>query len=122
LVGDFDKMKNKTYDNKYVNSILAIVGDNIRKARGGMTQEKLASLAHVSRNTIWKIESGENITLESLINIAKALNVHPSELLMKDGESGETKSVEKYFRDLIREEIGDLIQCELGKYFTKKNT
>jgi len=115
-------MKDKTYDNKYVNNVLAIIGDNIRKARGGMTQEKLASLSHVSRNTIWKIESGENITLESLINIAKALNVHPSELLMKDGKSGETKSVEEYFRDLIREEIGDLIQCELGKYFTKKNT
>ena len=34
-LGGFDKMKDKTYDNKYVNNVLAIIGDNIRKARGG---------------------------------------------------------------------------------------
>ena len=31
-LGGFDKMKDKTYDNKYVNNVLAIIGDNIRKA------------------------------------------------------------------------------------------
>jgi len=50
----------------------------------GISQEKLARLADVSNNTIINIEVGKqnNLTIETLRKIAKALNV-PIEDLIK---------------------------------------
>ena len=50
----------------------------------GISQEKLARLADVSNNTIINIEAGkqDNPTIETLKNIAKALNM-PIEDLIK---------------------------------------
>ena len=55
------------------------LAQNIKKLRNAknLSQEKLARLADVANNTIIKMESGENKnpTLETLKNVAKALNV-----------------------------------------------
>ena len=57
---------------------MANIADNVRKARkkAGLSQDKLAREADVAYNTVVKIESGENKnpTIETLRNIAKALN------------------------------------------------
>lgn len=64
---------------------MATIADNIRKApkKAGLSQDKLAREADVAYNTIVKIESGENKnpTIETLRNIAKALNIPIDELI-----------------------------------------
>jgi transcriptional regulator with XRE-family HTH domain len=74
----------------YCGSVALVVGgvDNarmenlraIRKAKK-MSQEDLAEASGVSQGAISKIERGEmNITLETITQIAKALDVHPVQL------------------------------------------
>lgn len=64
---------------------MANIADNIRKARkkAGLSQDKLAREAGVAYNTVVKIESGENKnpTIETLRNIAKALDVSVDEII-----------------------------------------
>lgn len=64
---------------------LSVIARNIKQHRrkAGFSQDKLSKLAGVAYNTIVKIESGENLnpTIETLLKIAKALNVSIEELL-----------------------------------------
>jgi transcriptional regulator with XRE-family HTH domain len=64
---------------------MANIADNVRKARkkAGLSQDKLAREAGVAYNTVVKIESGENKnpTIETLRNIAKALDVSVDDLI-----------------------------------------
>ena len=64
---------------------MANIADNVRKARkkAGLSQDKLAREAGVAYNTVVKIESGENKnpTIETLRNIAKALDVSVDEII-----------------------------------------
>lgn len=64
---------------------MANIADNVRKARKkkGLSQDKLAREAGVAYNTVVKIESGENKnpTIETLRNIAKALDVSVDDLI-----------------------------------------
>jgi len=64
---------------------MANIADNVRKARKkvGLSQDKLARKADIAYNTVVKIESRENKnpTIETLRNIAKALNVSVDELI-----------------------------------------
>jgi len=61
------------------------IAHNVRKIRkkAGLSQDKLAREADVAYNTVVKIESGENKnpTIETLRNIAKALDVSVDELI-----------------------------------------
>jgi|TARA_B100001964_G_C13878727_1_gene441982 transcriptional regulator with XRE-family HTH domain len=59
-------------------------GNKVRKERLslGLSQEELASRAHVHRTYIGMIERGEkNITLENIGKLAKALNVTIDEFM-----------------------------------------
>ena len=61
---------------KYLNKLGKNIKD-IRKSKK-LSQEKLAELVGKSRNYIGMIERGEtNIPTITLLEIAKALNVHP---------------------------------------------
>lgn len=54
----------------------------LRKARG-LTQEDLSGLTELHRNHIGGIERGErNITIKTVLALARALNVQPAELLV----------------------------------------
>lgn len=61
------------------------LGDNIRRKRKqlGLTQEDLAELSNLSVNFISKIErtSNQNISLQKLGAIAKALNISSVDLI-----------------------------------------
>jgi len=60
-------------------------GDNMRSLRKqkGLSQEALADLAGLHRTYIGSIERGEqNISLDNINKIAKALRVKPSKLLI----------------------------------------
>ena len=66
------------------NRVLKNVGESVRYRRtsAGLSQEKLAEKADVHRNYIGKIERGEqNLTVHSLIHIAKALRCKASDIL-----------------------------------------
>ena len=55
----------------------------LRKQRG-LSQEKLAAQAGIHRNFWGSIERGErDVSLSSLLKIAQALEIRPSELLKK---------------------------------------
>lgn len=57
-----------------------------RRQGAVLSQEKLAELANVHRNYIGKIERGEqNLTVQSLLNIAQALNCKASDILRDSG-------------------------------------
>lgn len=60
------------------------LGDNIRVYREfrGFTQEKLAELSNISEKHLSKIERGKiNIKLDTLVNIANALNMSVDKVL-----------------------------------------
>lgn len=66
--------------------ILLAFGEKVRELRKlkGLTQEELSYKAELHRTYIGMIERAEkNITLTNIEKIAKALDVHPSELLDK---------------------------------------
>jgi transcriptional regulator with XRE-family HTH domain len=61
-----------------------ILGDNIRLARQlkGLSQEELAELACLHRTYIGSVERGErNVSLENIVSISRALQLHPTNLL-----------------------------------------
>jgi transcriptional regulator with XRE-family HTH domain len=63
---------------------LVAFGQRIRTIRKekGLSQESLAALADIDRSYMGHIERGEkNITLTKIYQIAKALDVSPSQLL-----------------------------------------
>ena len=66
-----------------MNSMLKIIGINIRKYREAksITQEKLSKICGLHRNYIGSVEKGErNISIKSLEKIADGLNVTISKL------------------------------------------
>lgn len=65
-------------------TIPEILGRRIveERKRLGLTQEALANKAKISRASLALVEMGRgNIQLETLVRVAEALEVHPSELL-----------------------------------------
>jgi transcriptional regulator with XRE-family HTH domain len=65
--------------------ILIAFGDKVRELRKekGLSQEELSFKADLHRTYIGMIERAEkNITLTNIEKIAKALDVHPSKLLI----------------------------------------
>lgn len=61
-----------------------LIGDRIRelRTRRGLSQERLAELAHLHRNYVGGVERGErNISIVNIVEIAHALEVRPYKLL-----------------------------------------
>lgn len=66
--------------------ILVVFGNKVRQLRKekGLSQEELSFKADLHRTYIGMIERAEkNITLTNIEKLAKALDVSPSELLIK---------------------------------------
>lgn len=70
------------------------VGENIRNARKGkLSQQELGDSAGLSRSSIAKIEQGrQNLTLDAIYRIGKALGKEPSALLPALGLERSRKS------------------------------
>ena len=65
-----------------------MLGLAIRKRRAalGISQEKLAELADIHRNYVGLIERAQqNLTIDSLVRLARALGSRPSDLLRDGG-------------------------------------
>lgn len=72
--------------NKNSLSLNEIVGINLREIREerGLSQEDFAEVCGLHRNYLSSIERGErNITLDTLSQIAAAINVSPIQLLSR---------------------------------------
>jgi transcriptional regulator with XRE-family HTH domain len=67
-----------------MDSLLVRFGNRVRELRKkrGLSQEGLALESDLDRSYVGGVERGErNISLENIEKLAKALGVHPSELL-----------------------------------------
>ncbi|NPV89140.1 helix-turn-helix transcriptional regulator [Coprothermobacteraceae bacterium] len=67
------------------------VAQNIRRVRNnrGFTQEELAHRARLASRHLQKIEAAQvNITLETLVKLARALNIDPVEFFHKPPQEG----------------------------------
>ena len=65
---------------------LVPLGEAVRQFRKerGLTQEDLSGLTELHRNHIGGIERGErNITIKTVLALARALNVEPAQLLLR---------------------------------------
>jgi len=68
--------------------IAAQIGRSIRQKREqqGLSQERLAELAELSKNYVGNVERGESeLSVSTLIQLTKALNFSASELLRSFG-------------------------------------
>lgn len=71
-------------DEQWITDAQKAVGDRIRVRRLhlGMTQDHLAEAIGIDRRTLQRIEYGANdARVSHLLRIAKALRVHPKDLL-----------------------------------------
>ena len=110
LKDEIDMVRKSEY-NERLSYVFVLIGENIKRMRGGMSKVDLAKKAKVNRNTIWAIENGGNITLENLIKIADALGVPPAELLIEDGSRGkETFTLEKLVDVMVEEKLKKLLK------------
>jgi transcriptional regulator with XRE-family HTH domain len=79
LIAKVNNLRNQKYLNAF--------GENLKRLRNakGMSQEKLALATEVDYQQIYRIEHGKiNTTISTILSIARALNVHPKELLNFD--------------------------------------
>ena len=66
------------------NPVLVAFGKKLREIREkrGLSQERLAELANLHRNTVGSLERGEvNISLLAIAALAKVLHVKPADLI-----------------------------------------
>lgn len=71
-------------DGNYVKKIFSSSVQDLRKAKG-YSQEKLAELLNVDKNTINRIETGINfVTADTLAKLSNVLDVHPTMFFAKN--------------------------------------
>lgn len=78
------------------------LGDTIRKERlrQGMTQEQLAEKADISLNFMSLIENGKNMSVQTLVSIAKALDVNIDSLVYSELHTESDKIAEQILLSL----------------------
>ena len=70
------------------NPALVAIGRTVRRLRReqGVSQEQLALLAEIDRSYVGGIERGEhNLTVITLVRLAKVLSVSPADLMQQSG-------------------------------------
>lgn len=99
------------------------VGKRIRELRlaMGMTQEAAAELAKVNGKYFGAIERGEvNVNLATLVRVAEALQVLPSDLLVSETSPAkdDRRAIENLVRSIIRQ--GDAEKTARLRTFLEK--
>jgi transcriptional regulator with XRE-family HTH domain len=95
-----------------------LIGDRIRNLRTvkGITQEELAHESFLHYNFLGKVERGEKgVSLESLVNITKALEVSLEEFFStidskEENENGELQEILTLVRDRSTEEQANIVK------------
>ncbi|MDX3455022.1 helix-turn-helix transcriptional regulator [Streptomyces sp. ME02-8801-2C] len=75
-------MRDLPDDNTWITEGRRAIGARIRaeRERQNLTQEQLILAARIDRVTLWRVESGQESTLSTLLRIARALEVSLGEL------------------------------------------
>ena len=84
---------------------LDVLAENIKRLRGRLTQKELAKKAGIGKSTVNAIEQGRAISLEKLLKIAKALDVHPSDLFISEKDRKEIGYKHKLLIDKFTESL-----------------
>jgi transcriptional regulator with XRE-family HTH domain len=87
-----------------VTDLRKVVGANVSSLRrkNGLSQEKLADLVKLNKQTVWRIEAGaSNVSLETLARIAPALGVTPADLLLGVDDKNPSESLVKLLDSII---------------------
>lgn len=103
--------------------LLMIIGKNIKSERTvqGISKTTLAQMTGYNRNNLAHLEDGsQDIKLETLLKVAKALDVSPIQLCMRTYEIDRNSAVSKYlednyllvFRNNVRERLKALHRME----------
>ena len=76
--------------------LLRLVGDRVRVARErqGLSQVGLAARAGVNKETVNRLEKGDNVSIETLSSVAMALGYEPAALLREQGPQDEAIEIE----------------------------
>lgn len=83
---------------------MAVLVRKLRKERG-LTQQQLSEAAAISRSYISEIETGEkHPNTRRLEQLARALGVHPADLLVQDGEDSGIRQFIRMFLSLDPEQ------------------
>jgi len=68
-----------------------------------ISQEKLAEMCGVATSTIGGIESAnQNPSFEIILKIAKALNIHPADLFLRDASKTQNQELYRKYQNLIK--------------------
>ena len=83
------------------------IGKKIKEIRKekGMTQKKLGELLNVSQQMVGQFEKSDNLRMDTIKKIAKALEVSPFELF--DNVDITTEFSDENYRNIIKEIIDD---------------
>ena len=90
--------------------ILAEIGKRIKEIRvtHSMTQKEMAEKAGVSTKTVERIESGENVKIENLLNVLRILNfLQNINLLVPEQEFLSVEEKEKKRQRVSKKKIVD---------------
>ncbi|MEU0584603.1 helix-turn-helix transcriptional regulator [Streptomyces sp. NPDC006132] len=70
-------------DDAWITEERRAIGDRIRaeRERQDLTQERLILAAGIDRVTLWRVETGEESKLSTLLRIARVLGVPLAELI-----------------------------------------
>jgi transcriptional regulator with XRE-family HTH domain len=70
-------------DDTWIDDRRRAIGDRVRteRERRNLTQDQLVLAARIDRVTIWRVETGQESKLSTLLRIARALDVPLADLV-----------------------------------------
>lgn len=75
--------------------------------RAGITQEALAVKISLTRTSVINIEKGrQQLFLHTLVDIAKALQIQPADLIVETSAKAEIKDLDEVIRETVTQEKG----------------
>jgi transcriptional regulator with XRE-family HTH domain len=98
-------MARKLPDSPRLIEMFAVIGNNIRRRRGTMTQNEVAQKARLTRGTINAIENGQGCTLATLIQIADGLGISAANLFITDDQRKEVSYLHVLLMEKIKESL-----------------
>ncbi|NUO43711.1 MAG: helix-turn-helix transcriptional regulator [Streptomyces sp.] len=76
-------MRDLPDDDTWIHDRRRTIGDRVRseRRRQGLTQEQLILAARIDRVTIWRVETGQEMKVSTLLRIARVLDVPLADLV-----------------------------------------
>jgi len=85
--------------------LYAIIGHNIQRLRGIMSQKEIGKKAGVTRGTINAIENGQGCTLATLLKIADGLGINAANFFITDDQRKEVSYQHILLMEKLKESL-----------------